>query len=436
MTEIWITGIAAAVLIIALVTVLIVLSRRVRAERGRSRLLFEQKSSLEKENAVLQARLEAQESAQQMLSSQREKDLENMKDTFKALAAENSEAFDKKSTESIERALKPLQEKFGEFDKSVKESQIKSSEQGASMRTLIEQVLKQSRTVGDEARNLANALTGYSKIQGDFGEMLLTDVLKNSGLVEGVHFTTQSVIKDSFGHEIRSESGAAMIPDVLVYYPDDTLVVVDSKVSLSAYNSYMNAEGLEERKKFAREHVASVRSHVDELKRKDYASYVPEGKSKVDYNIMFIPMEGAFRLMLEEDPLLWQAAKNSNVLIVSQMTLVIVLNMIQMSWKQHNQEKNIAEVYRTADELMSQIKGWLDSYVEIGKFLDKARSAYDESRRKLTDSQQSVVRKIDKLERLGLSPKRSSAKLKTGSRLVQGHESVIPQELSDTLDTE
>jgi len=150
----------------------------------------------------------------------------------------------------------------------------------------------------------------------------------------------------------------------------------------------------------------------------------------VGYNIMFIPMEGAFRLMLEEDPLLWQTAKSNDVLIVSQMTLVIVLNMIQMSWRQHNQEKNIAEVYKTAEELMGQLKAWMGAYAEVGNALKKASSSYEESKKKLIESNQSVVKKIGKLERLGLAPKRTAAKIKTGGRLQPGKESIIPAEFT------
>ena len=322
-----------------------------------------------------------------------------------------------------------------EFGKAVQESRKEAVEQSAQLKEHIHNVMERSQAVGDEARNLANALTGYSKVQGDFGEMLLTDVLKNAGLVEGVHFFTQSVMTDEAGHEIKSEGGRTMIPDVMVLYPDDTTVIIDSKVSLNSYKEYINAEKVEDRVRLAKAHVESVRKHVDELKTKDYASYIPEGRRKVNYNLMFIPVEGAFRLMLEEDPMLWQVAKDNNVLIVSQMTLVIVLNMIQMAWKQANQEKNIAEVYKTAEELMSQLSGWMESYVSIGTFLSKAQNAYETSTKKLTESNQSVVKKIQKLERLGLSPKKSQAKIKPGARKT-GPESIIPPELSETLTNE
>ena len=167
---------------------------------------------------------------------------------------------------------------------------------------------------------------------------------------------------------------------------------------------------------------------------KDYASYIPDGKRKVDYNIMFIPVEGAFRLMLEEAPLLWQTAKDNNVLIVSQMTLVIVLNMIQMSWKQAEQEANIKQVYKTASELMGQLQGWMSAFVAVGDNLDRTVKSYAESRSKLSDSQQSVIRKIAKLESLGISPRRSRGKVRISSR-KSGPESVIPKELGSERET-
>ena len=381
------------------------------------------------------AREEAQANALKMQAERHEKELESMRDAFKALSAENSAAFKSQSAESIAELLKPIKEKFEAFDKSVRESRMESAAQSAAMKENIENVLKRSQAVGEEARNLANALTGYSKVQGDFGEMLLTDVLKNAGLVEGIHFITQGVITDSEGHEIKSDAGRTLIPDVMVFYPDDTTVIIDSKVSLNAYKDYMVSDTVEARRKFAKAHVESVRKHVDELKTKDYASYIPDGRRKVSYNIMFIPVEGAFRLMLEEDPVLWQVAKDNNVLIVSQMTLIIVLNMIQMAWKQANQEKNIAEVYKTAEELMSQLSGWMGSYVKIGEALEKARSAYGDASKKLNESNQSVIKKIQKLEKLGLAPKKSQGKIKTTGRSM-GPESIIPAALAPDMTEE
>ena len=440
----------AAVVLAALISVIACL-RRMSALNAEKSAVAEEKAALASENAVLSSRLKSQEETFRALEEQRaearlqleeerkkafESQRKQMEESFRLLSEQNSAGLRRQNAESITELLKPIQEKFGEFDRTMRTNQEKAAAQDATMKQMMDSLMKKSQSVGEEARNLANALAGHSKVQGDFGEMLLVDLLKASGLEEGVHFMTQGVIRDSSGHEIRSDSGAAMIPDVIVYYPDDTELVIDSKLSLTAYMNYVNAESVEERKRWAKEHVASVTRHVDELKTKDYASYIEDGRRKVDYNIMFIPVEGAFRLMLEEAPLLWQRARDAKVLIVSQMNLMIVLNMILLSWKQHDQEKNIQKVYDTASELMSQLRNWLDSFVKVGDMLGKAGDAYSEAKKKLMDSNQSVIRKIDKLEKLKIAPKRSAGKLKAGGRTVAGVESVIPKELADGLDDE
>ncbi len=429
--------IIAAVLLLSAVIVIIVFASKVGKLQGEKLALEGQLKAQDDTYRTLDAQRMEQ---QRMLVEEREKAFESqrkqMEESFRTLSEQNSAGLRRQNAESINELLKPIQERFKGFEQSVKDSQEKSIAQDSAMREILKTVMEQSRTVGEEARNLANALTGQSKIQGNFGEMLLVDILKNSGLEAGIHFKTQGVIQDDRGHEVKSDSGASLIPDVIVYYPDDTEVIIDSKVSLNAYVNYMNATSVEERQRFAKDHIASVSKHIDELKTKDYASYIGADRKKVDYNIMFIPMEGAFRLMLESEPTLWQRAKDAKVLIVSQMNLMIVLNMILMSWKQHDQEKNIQAVYDTAGELMSQLKNWMDSFVKVGEHLEKARDAYGESKKKLQDSNQSVIRKIDKLEHLKLAPKRSNAKIKAGARIVAGQESIIPQELADGLDTE
>lgn len=412
-----------AALVIALAVIAFVLSGKASSERSRA-----------EENALKAAVLEGKLQTQEALADEREKAFasqrKQMEESFKLLSEQNSAGLRRQNAESLAELLRPIQEKFTGFEKSVKESQEKSVAQDSAMRELLNTVMKQSENVGTEARNLAKALTGHAKIQGNFGEMLLVDLLKQSGLEEGVHFSTQDVLRDAQGHEIKSESGGTMIPDVIVYYPDGSEVIIDSKVSLNAYVEYMNCEDPEQKPVLAKRHIESISRHIDELKLKDYASYIEDGRRKVDYNIMFIPMEGAFRVMLDEAPTLWQRAKDAKVLIVSQQNLMIVLNMILMSWKQYDQEKNIEEVYATASELMGQLKNWMDSFVKVGDYLEKAKDAYGDSKKKLIESNQSVIRKIDKLEHLKIAPKRSNARIKAGARVMNGQESIIPKELS------
>lgn len=424
--------IGAAVLFAALVCVIIILANK-NMQAGKLNV------RLEGEKKLLEDRLELQEQSFKAIADEREKTFESqrkqMEESFKYLSEQNSAGLRRQSAESISELLKPIQDKFEMFDRTIRESQVKDGERSSAMMEAVRQMMERSKSVGDEARNLANALTGHSKLQGDFGEMLLTDLLRNSGLEEGVQYSVQSVMCDEAGHEIKSDAGRTMIPDVIIHYPDDSHVIVDSKVSLTAFVNYCNCEDTVQRKLYAKQHIESISRHIDELKAKDYNSYLEDGQRKIDYNIMFIPIENAFRLMLEEEPVLWQKAKDSKVLIVSQQTLMIVLNMILISWRQHDQQKNIAEVYKTAEELMSQLKSWMSAFVNVGEYLGKAQSAYDESKRKLSESNQSVIRKIDKLEHLKLSPKRSNAKIKAGARMVAGQESVIPNELAQGLDS-
>ena len=435
-------------LLVAAVVFLVLQERRHAAEKAalvqdyeaRRDVLQEEVSSLKSEKAALESRLEVQQQAQEaMLKAEKEhaaKSLEEMRSAFKALSAENSEHFRKTSAESVGELLKPIQEKFKEFSEHVKSSDEKNAERSGSMEKMIRILSEQSRSIGDQARALADAITGQSKTQGDFGEMLLVDLLRESGLQEGVNFDVQNVLRDELGHEIKSDDGRVMIPDVIVHYPDGGEVIVDSKVSLKAFVEWNQATLPEDRKKWAREHIRSIRSHVDELRGKDYASYIPEGRRKIDYNLMFVPIEIAFRLMQEEEPLLWQQAKNQGVLIVSQMSLAIVLNMILVAWRQFDQQRNIQEVFKTASELMSALENWMGEYAKMGERLEALNKSYGESTRMLKESSQSVVKKVAKLEKLGATRKRSNAALKTGGRMIGGRESVIPTMLAPEQESE
>lgn len=446
-----ILGILLLLSIAALVIIGINGARKAEALRGRIDSLSAEKSALEAQKSALESRIQAQEEARKALDAQREsslkeqkemfreqaaKSLQEMRDAFKALSSENSEHFRKTSAESVEALLKPVKEKFAEFSESVKASDEKSAERSGSMEKMIRLLAEQSRNVGSQAQALADAITGQSKTQGDFGEMLLVDLLRESGLQEGVNFDVQGVIRDESGHEIKSDEGRTMIPDVIVHYPDGGEVIVDSKVSLTAFVEWNQAVLPEERKRLAHEHVASIRRHVDELRGKDYASYIPEGRKKIDYNLMFIPIENAFRLMQEEEPLLWQQAKKQGVLIVSQMSLAIVLNMVLVAWRQFDQQRNIQEVFKTAGELMSVLENWMAEYVKVGDRIKDLGRSYEQSTRLLTGSNQSVVKKIAKLEKLGATRKRSNAALKSGGRMVGGRVSVIPGELSSNIEEE
>lgn len=388
---------------------------------------------MEEQNAAAISKLEEQNAANlKRADEQHRKDLEAMQEKFSVLAnditAKNSKDFSEQSTARIQDILKPVGEKFEEFRKRVEEADKSAGQMKASMDEKINALVGQTEKIGGEARNLTIALTNRSKVQGNFGELILKDLLLNAGLLEGEHFLCQGVITDEGGHEIKSEDGRTMIPDVLVFYPDGTTVVVDSKVSLTDYVAYCGAVTSEDQTAAVKGHIESIRKHVNELATKDYASYIPEGKRKVDYNIMFIPNDGAFLLMLDKAPKLWQEARERKVLIVSQMNLVVVLNMIQMVWKQSEREKNMDAIVSAASELMSKLESWMSVYVGIGDKIEGLSKAYDNSKKELTGSSQSVVKKIAKLERLGATRKLNSVK---ATSRKSGRESIIPASLTE-----
>lgn len=339
-----------------------------------------------------------------------EENMETMRAQFKAAASEiaenNSKVFRENSAMQIDALLKPLRESLGRFDRSLNDTRAESIRYNAELKASIEMIVKQSAAVGEEAGKLADAITGQVKFQGNFGEMLLDRLLDSAGMRRGVHYEVQGRIRDMEGNAVKTEQGRELQPDVLIYYPDDTAVVVDSKVSLTAFNNYMNASSQQERERYAKEHVRSVASHVEEMSAKDYNSYLPKEKRLVDFNIMFMPVEAAFQLMMATDPLLWQNARSRGVLIVSQMNLLVFLQMIGMGWKQALQERHIAEVYRMAGGIHSQLTGFLQCMDKVGDALDSAGDAYKDALKRLNGSNQSVISKLKRLEEYGVKTER------------------------------
>ena len=339
-----------------------------------------------------------------------EENMETMRAQFKAAASEiaenNSKVFRESSAMQIDALLKPLRESLGRFDRSLNDTRTENIRYNAELKASIEMIVKQSAAVGEEAGKLADAITGQVKFQGNFGEMLLDRLLDSAGMRRGVHYEVQGRIRDMEGNAVKTEQGRELQPDVLIYYPDDTAVVVDSKVSLTAFNNYMNASSQQERERYAKEHVRSVASHVEEMAAKDYNSYLPKEKRLVDFNIMFMPVEAAFQLMMATDPLLWQNARSRGVLIVSQMNLLVFLQMIGMGWKQALQERHIAEVYRMAGGIHSQLTGFLQCMDKVGDALDSAGDAYKDALKRLNGSNQSVISKLKRLEEYGVKTER------------------------------
>lgn len=334
---------------------------------------------------------------------------EQLKEEFKLLSAkileEKRDKLQNDNKEQLSLLLTPLKEKMGEFKNAVEESKNKGIELNSALTTQLNKMMEETTRIGGEARSLVNALKGEQKTQGDWGELILEDILQRSGLTRGVHYECQETLRDEAGKVISGEEEHKMRPDVIIHYPDGKDVIIDSKVSLTAYVDYMNSENDEERKKALDRHILSVRNHIKELKRKNYAVYNNRsGRDTVDFVLMFIPNEGPFHLAMISDPTLWNEAFKEKVLIVSPTNLMSLLKIIHIAWTREEQSRNQQEILKTAAELLDRLYAFYEDFDNIGAVLTKAQKAYADAGNRLKQGvrNHSVVNSGEKLKKLGV----------------------------------
>ena len=272
----------------------------------------------------------------------------------------------------------------------------------ASLEKAIEEVMRRTREIGAEADKLANALRNENKVQGNWGELILDELLQSQGLKEGVHYEKQAVLRDSRGNAVlNEETGRRMIPDTILHYPDGKDAIIDSKVSLTAFVDYQNAETDEARAEALQRHVKSVRNHVGELARKDYSAYVKPPRQALNYVIMFVPNEGALQLALAEATDLWRDAFAKGVFITGEQNLTAALRIIQIAWTQERQARNQEAIFDTARMLLDRVADFIGHFEAVGQKLADASAAYRKAADKLKDGRLSVVGAAGKLIKLG-----------------------------------
>lgn len=319
---------------------------------------------------------------------------------FRVLAQEildeKGKAFGEQSAAGLKTLLDPFRDQLSEFRKKVSEVYVEEAKERTSLKKEIEILRDLNQQISQEAVNLTRALKGDKKAQGTWGELILERVLEKSGLRKGVEYETQGTFRDAAGHLLR--------PDVIVHLPDDKSIVIDSKVSLIAYERYANAESEEVRAKALAEHLQAVRTHVQSLSAKGYADL--KGIRSLDYILMFMPIEAAFVAAFREDEALYAYAFDRHIIIVTPSTLLATLKTIENIWRFERQSRNAQAVFERAAAIYDKLRLFLESMEKLGKQMDSAHGTYDDAMNRLVRGKGNVISQLSRFSELGISVKK------------------------------
>ncbi|MGN1238389.1 MAG: DNA recombination protein RmuC [Muribaculaceae bacterium] len=324
-----------------------------------------------------------------------------MKSATDSMLKERQKEFAETSTNNIGQIVVPLRETIDKMKKAMDDSTLRQASMSSAMKENIEHMMRQSEAARKSAEELARVFKHGSKVQGDWGETVLDELLQSQGLTKGIHYDTQATIKDASGSVVKSAEGSMLRPDVILHLDQRREVIIDSKVSLTAFIDYVNAETEEERQRCLKLHLDSLTKHVKELSSKDYSSYIKSPKVKMDYVIMFVPNTGALWTALNAQPDLWRRSMEKNVFIADEQTLFAALRIINLTWTQIAQAQNHERVFELANEMLNRVGQFWKEYEAMGKALKKVSEAYESGRNKITDGGTSINTTANKLIKLG-----------------------------------
>jgi len=361
-------------------------------------------TNLARENAETRvARVETQLQSAEKNHAERladiEKAREQLKETFKVTASEilksSGEELSKTSKESLDLMLNPLRDQLKDFKKKVEDDSEKRVEQTSSLDRMVQILHKDAQQMSEDATSLANALRSSSKMQGDWGELILTSILEKAGLREGQEFYTQQSETDAEGARLR--------PDVVVDMPGNQRLVIDSKVSLKAFEMCVNAESDEDREAALKQHLVSIRNHIKSLHEKDY----PKLYEGVSFTLMFIPLEGAASLAFQSDLDLSGYAWERDIMIATPTNLMMAMRTVQNLWTIDRQNQNAKEIADRAGQLYDKLVGFVEELDSVGQRLDQAHDAWSTAKGRLTTGRGNVIRQTEMLKTLGAQTKKS-----------------------------
>ena len=379
------------------------------------RRLSTERSELKASLTELQTRLEDSErnlTAARTHFKDQEERIRSQKEEFEALnerfnkefqnlankiLEEKSKKFTDQNKEQLEGLLNPLKEKIKDFEEKVERSYGEEKKDKAELKGEIKQLMELNKKISEEANNLASALKGDSKKQGNWGEMILERILETSGLIKNQEYKTQDIT--------YAETGERLYPDVVVYLPDEKHIIIDSKVSLVAYERFSSSEDEDERAKFLKLHVESVKTHIKGLSEKNYQ--VGVGINSPDFVLMFMPIESSFTLSIQADNELFNFAWERKIVIVSPSTLLATLRTVSSIWNHDRQSKNAQEIAKKSGQLYDKFVGFMEDMQKIGDRLESTQKVYNEGMKKLSDGSGNLVRRTEELKKMGAKATKS-----------------------------
>ena len=415
-------------LAVGLLAGLLASRRRQRVAQENMERLAEENRRLTTERDVLQSKLESstlfyerqleeQKVQQEELKARQKEQLEEQLRLIKAemnaasekILKEREQQLSATNEQQLSGILNPLRENLRLMKEAVEKSGHQQTVTMERLDASIKENLRQAQQVGERADKLAQALTSKNKMQGNFGELRLKQLLEEMGLEEGLQFEEQTTLRDEQGRAIcDEEEGHRLVPDVILHFPDQRDVVIDSKMSFTAFQDYYNAQSDEERAAALHRHIVSVRNHVNDLSRKNYSRYVRDGRQPLDFVMMYVFSESALQLALSNDPTLWKDAYDRGVVIAGSQSLFIMLRVLEMSWKQVRQVENQQEIMRTASQIVDRVQQFYERFLKVDEQLHKTGEAFDELKRSTASSGMSITTAAVKLLKYGAqeNPKR------------------------------
>lgn len=367
------------------------------------------KELAEKENFIgnLQRNIAGKDSDIKHLNerlSEHKKEVEELQSRFKVefenlankILEEKTGKFTEQNKKNLDDILNPLKEKIQQFEQKVEETHKKDIADRASIQERIKNLVETSNQISEDAKNLTKALKGDSKTQGNWGELILENILEQSGLVKDREYFVQQSYKD--------EEGSRYQPDVIVKFPDNRNVIIDSKVSLTAYERFVAAENKEQQEKALSEHLISIKNHIKELSEKKYQDLI-DIKS-LDFVMMFLPIEPSFLLAIQHDPELWSFAYKKGIILISPTNLIAVLKMVSNFWEQDRQNKNVMEIARQSGALYDKFVGFISDMQDIGNRIDSTKKTYQAAFNKLSEGRGNLITTAQKIKELGAKTKK------------------------------